>query len=168
MMAPAPTPYTPRGGWWAVGAGFTVLFVCTGVNFAFGILFKSILSEFGSDRATLSLAPTASLVIYSLTQPFFGSLIDRLGVRRVVLPSMALMALGTGLIPLAANPWQLTIFYGIIASFGYTGTGILPVSILVTKWFPGRRGFALAVAACGFSLGHLVFTQVAAYAAAAM
>jgi MFS family permease len=42
------------------------------------------------------------------------------------------------------------------------------VSILVTEWFPGRRGFAMAVAACGFSLGHLVFAQVAAYAAAAM
>ncbi len=167
-MAPDPRPYTPRGGWWAVGAGFTVLFVCTGVNFAFGILFKPILNEFGADRATLSLAPTASLAVYSLSQPFFGSLIDRLGVRRVVLPSMALMALGTGLVPLAGSPWQLMVCYGIIASLGYTGTSILPVSILVTKWFPGRRGFAMAVAACGFSLGHLVLTQVAARAEKAM
>ena len=167
-MASHPAPHTPGGAWWAVGAGFTVLFVCTGVNFAFGILFKPILNEFGGDRATLSLAPTASLAIYALSQPFFGSMIDRLGVRRVILPSMALMAAGTGLVPLAASPWQLTVFYGIIASFGYTGTGILPVSILVTKWFPGRRGFAMAVAACGFSLGHLAFTQAAARVEKAM
>ncbi len=59
-MASQPTPHTPGGAWWAVGAGFTVLFVSTGVNFAFGILFKPILNEFGGDRATLSLAPTAS------------------------------------------------------------------------------------------------------------
>jgi MFS family permease len=161
-MTSHPAPYTPRGAWWAVGAGFTVLFVCTGVNFTFGILFKPILNELGGDRATLSLAPTASLVMYAFSQPFFGSLIDRFGVRRVILPSMALMAVGTGLVPLAGSPWQLMLFYGIIASTGYTGTGILPVSILVTKWFPGRRGFAMAVAACGFSLGHLVFTQGAA------
>ncbi len=167
-MASHPAPHTPRGAWWAVGAGFTVLFVCTGVNFAFGILFKPILNEFGGDRATLSLAATASLAIYALSQPFFGSMIDRLGVRRVILPSMALMAVGTGLVPLAASPWQLTVFYGIIASFAYTGTGILPVSILVTKWFPGRRGFAMAVAACGFSLGHLLFTQAAARVERAM
>jgi MFS family permease len=167
-MSADQTPYAPRGGWWAVGAGFTVLFVCTGVNFSFGILFKSILNEFGADRATLSLAPTASLAMYAFSQPFFGSMIDRFGVRRVILPSMALMAVGTGLVSLAAGPWQLIVLYGIVASIGYTGTSILPVSILVAKWFPGRRGFAMAVAACGFSLGHLVFTQVAAHAAAAV
>jgi MFS family permease len=167
-MASQTAPHSRRGAWWAVGAGFTVLFVCTGVNFAFGILFKPILHELGGERATLSLAPTASLAIYALSQPFFGSMIDRVGVRRVILPSMALMAAGTGLVPLAASPWQLMVFYGIIASLGYTGTGILPVSVLVSKWFPGRRGFAMAVAACGFSLGHLVITQVAAYAAAQM
>lgn len=168
MSGPGPNPYTPRGAWWAVGAGFTVLFVCTGINLMFGILFKPILNEFGGDRATLSLAPTASLAMYAFSQPFFGSMIDRFGVRRVILPSMALMAIGTGLVPLAASSWQLTIFYGLIASLGYTGTGILPVSILVIKWFPGRRGFAMAVAACGFSLGHLVFTQVAARVEKAM
>ncbi len=167
-MASQPAPHTPRGAWWAVGAGFTVLFICTGVNFAFGILFKPILNEFGGDRATLSLAATAGLAIYALSQPFFGSMIDRFGVRRVILPSMGLMAVGTGLVSLAASPWQLTVFYGIIASVGYTGTGILPVSIHVTKWFQGRRGFAMAVAACGYSFGHLLFTQAAARAEKAM
>ena len=32
----------------ALAAGFAVLFVGTGVNFAFGILFKPILGELGS------------------------------------------------------------------------------------------------------------------------
>jgi MFS family permease len=51
---------------------------------------------------------------------------------------------------------------------GYTGCGILPVSVHVSRWFPAERGFVSAVVACGFSLGHLAFTQVAARSAAAV
>jgi len=158
----------PRGAWSAVGAGFAVLFVCTGVNQSFGILFKPILNEFGGDRGTLSFAATASLLVYALSQLFFGPLIDRFGPRRVMLPSMALMVLGTALVSTAGSPWQMTLLYGVVAAVGYTGTGILPVSVYVARWFPGRGGFPMAVAATGFSLGHLVFTQVAAHAAEAM
>src|SRR5262249_5680681 len=47
----------------------------------------------------------------------------------------------------------------------YTGCGILPVSVHVSRWFPGERGFVSAVAASGFSLGQVTLTQVAARAA---
>lgn len=163
-MTDAATGHAARpGAWSALGAGFTVLFVGTGVNFSFGILFKLILWEFGLDRATLALAATASLVVYAVAQPFFGRLVDRYGPRRVILPSMALMALGTGLLSLANTAWQLILLYGVVASVGYTGTSILPISVHISRWFPGQRGFVMAVGACGFSLGHLVFTQVAAH-----
>jgi MFS family permease len=151
-----------------VAAGFTVLFVTTGVNFAFGILFKPILGELGSERSTLALAASASLVVNALGQPLIGALVDRWGPRRVILPSMALMAAGTGLVSLGRAPWQVILLYGVVAAVGYTGSGILPISVHVGRWFPGERGFVLAVAACGFSLGQLVFTQVAAHAALAL
>lgn len=154
--------------WSAVAAGFAVLFVCTGVNFSFGILFKPILLDFGWDRSTLALAATASLAVNGLLQVPFGTLIDRVGPRRVILPSMALMAIGTGLVALVQSPWHLILLYGVVASIGNTGSGILPVSVHVTRWFPVERGFVMAVTASGFSLGQLVFTQFAAHAAAAV
>jgi MFS family permease len=156
------------GAWPALWAGFTVLLVATGVNFAFGILFKPILGELGVDRSTLALAATASLLVNAGGQPLFGALIDRLGPRRVVLASMALMTVGTGLVGRVDRAWQFVALYGIVAAIGYTGCGILSVAVHVSRWFPGERGFVTAVAASGFSLGHLVFTQVAAHAAAAL
>ena len=146
----------------ALAAGFVVLFVGTGVNFAFGILFKSILAELGGDRSTLALAATASLLVNAAGQPAFGLLVDRFGPRRVMLASMALMTVGTALVSQAHAPWQFIALYGVVAAVGYTGCGILPVSIHVSRWFPEERGFVSAVAACGFSLGHLAFTQAAA------
>jgi MFS family permease len=149
----------------ALAAGFAVLFVGTGVNFAFGILFKPILGELGVDRSTLALAATASLLVNAAGQPAFGALVDRFGPRRVILASMALMTVGTALVSRVNGPWQFIALYGVVAAVGYTGCGILPVSIHVSRWFPEERGFVTAVAACGFSLGHLAFTQVAAHAA---
>ena len=143
----------------ALAAGFAVLFVGTGVNFAFGILFKPILGELGGDRSTLALAATASLLVNAAGQPAFGALVDRFGPRRVILASMALMTVGTALVSRVHGPWQFIALYGVVAAVGYTGCGILPVSIHVSRWFPEERGFVTAVAACGFSLGHLAFTQ---------
>jgi len=146
----------------ALAAGFTVLFVTTGVNLSFGILFKPMLLTLGSDRSTLALAATAGLLVNAFGQPVFGALIDRVGPRLVILPSMALMVAGTALVALAARPWQLILLYGIVAAVGYTGSGLLPVSVHVTRWFPAERGFVMALAASGFSLGQLVFSQLAA------
>ena len=147
----------------ALAAGFTVLFVTTGVNLSFGILFKPMLLTLGSDRSTLALAATAGLLVNAFGQPVFGALIDRVGPRLVILPSMALMVAGTALVALAARPWHLILLYGIVAAVGYTGSGLLPVSVHVTRWFPAERGFVMALAACGFSLGQLVFSQLAAW-----
>jgi predicted MFS family arabinose efflux permease len=71
-------------------------------------------------------------------------------------------------VALAERPWHLVLLYGVVASIGNTGSGILPVSVHVSRWFPAQRGFAMAVTASGFSLGQLVFTQVAAHTAAAV
>lgn len=152
----------------ALAAGFAVLFVGTGANFAFGILFKPILGELGVDRSTLALAATASLLVNAAGQPAFGALVDRFGPRRVILASMALMTLGTALVSQVTGPSQFIGLYGVVVAVGYTGCGILPVSVHVSRWFPTERGFVTAVAACGFSLGHLAFTQVAAHAATAV
>jgi MFS family permease len=152
----------------AVVTGFAVLFVTTGVNFSFGILFKPIAAELGTPRTTLALAATASLLVNALTQPVFGNLVDRWGPRRVILPSIALMAMGTALAALAESGWQFILLYGVVSAFGYTGSGVLPVSVHVTRWFPVERGVVMAIVASGFSMGHLVFTQFAVHTAAAM
>src|SRR5262249_9597571 len=167
-MGDGPAATAARQSRSAVAAGFTILFVSTGVNFAFGILFKPILLDLGSDRSTLALAVTASLTVNALGQPVVAALIDRIGPRRFILASMALMAAGTALVGLAERPWQLILLYGVVAAVGYTGAGILPVSVHIGRWFPAERGFVMAVAACGLSPGQLVFTRVAARLAAAL
>jgi MFS family permease len=152
----------------ALATGFAVLFVGTGSNFTFGVLFRPILDELGGDRSTLALAATLSLLVNAVSQPTLGTLVDRFGPRRVILAAMALMTVGTALASRVGGPWQFIALYGVVIAVGYTGCGILPVSVHVSRWFPGERGFVSAVAASGFSLGQVTLTQVAARAAAQM
>ena len=51
------------------------------------------------------------------------------------------MTVGTGLASQVNGPWQFIAFYGAVAAAGYTGCGILPVSVHVSRWFPEERGF---------------------------
>jgi MFS family permease len=158
------TPGTGRRT--ALATGFAVLFVGTGSNFTFGILFKPILDEFGGDRSTLALAATLSLLVNAVSQPALGGLVDRFGPRRVILAALALMTVATALASRVGGTWQFIALYGVVIAVGYTGCGILPVSVHVSRWFPGERGFVSAVAASGFSLGQVTLTQFAARAAA--
>lgn len=142
--------------------------MATGVHLAFGILFKPILLELGARRSALALAATAALAVNALGQPLLGRVVDHAGPRAVILPALAVMATGTALVSLATRPWHVVAAYGLVAAVGYTGAGILPVSVYVGRWFPGEGGLAMSLAATGFSLGHLVFAQAAAHLALAV
>lgn len=62
-----------------------------------GALFEPLESEFGWTRSATSLAVTPNLVVYGLTAPFAAALVERAGIKRVVLAGLALTAVGSGL-----------------------------------------------------------------------
>jgi hypothetical protein len=167
-MGDGPAPAAAGGSRSAVAAGFTVLFVTTGVNFTFGILFKPILLDLGSDSSTLALATTASLTVNALGQPLFG------GADRSTRPAPGHPALdgahGRG--HRAGRPSRPDLAAHPALRRGgrrrVHGRRRLPVSVHAGRWFPAERGFVMAVAACGLSLGQLVFTQLAAHLHAAV
>ena len=63
-------------------------------------------------------AVTANLVIYGLTAPFAAALMDRLGLRRVIVTALLLVGIGSGLTTVMTAPWQLWILWG-----GFVGLG---------------------------------------------
>jgi MFS family permease len=150
--------------WWVVVATVLGLIVGAGpINvFTFGVFLKPITTELGIGRATFSSALTLHATMAALMCPVFGWMIDRWGVRRVMLPSLVLYAIGiAGYTQITADPFVIT--YLVFAITGLTGTvaGPIPYSTVISQWFDRQRGLALGIGMAGVGLGVALMPQLA-------
>jgi MFS family permease len=120
---------------------------------SFGLFLVPLSDAFGWARSEISLAMGLLLWLVVITGPAAGVLLDRLGVRRVLIPSIVLFALAFG--SLAMVEGRLWLFYLIHVLLAIFGAATLPSSYtrVIVGWFDKRRGLALGIAMAGVGLG---------------
>jgi len=81
--------------WSVVFASMCGLLVGTGpvLIFSFGVFLKPVAAELGVSRGTLSTAVLIATLVGAAACPALGYLLDRFGVRRVMIPGIVLYAL---------------------------------------------------------------------------
>ena len=161
-MADSTLPLDSSRGWWNVLAAFFGLALSYAMFtvFAFGTLVKPLQAEFGWSRAEMSFALTVTNITVVFGAPALGYLVDRGGVRKVLLPSVILMGLAVASMSLLqGNIWH---FYGIFFAITVLGLGTLPLSYsrVVIGWFEQRRGLALGIALAGFGVGAALVPEI--------
>ena len=161
-MADSKLPLDSSRGWWNVLAAFFGLALSYAMFtvFAFGTLVKPLQAEFGWSRAEMSFALTVTNITIVFGAPVLGYLVDRGGVRKVLLPSVILMGLAVASMSLLqGNIWH---FYGIFFAITVLGLGTLPLSYsrVVIGWFEQRRGLALGIALAGFGVGAALVPEI--------
>lgn len=161
-MADSTLPLDSSRGWWNVLAAFFGLALSYAMFtvFAFGTLVKPLQAEFGWSRAEMSFALTVTNITIVFGAPVLGYLVDRGGVRKVLLPSVILMGLAVASMSLLqGNIWH---FYGIFFAITFLGLGTLPLSYsrVVIGWFEQRRGLALGIALAGFGVGAALVPEI--------
>lgn len=161
-MADSKLPLDSSRGWWNVLAAFFGLALSYAMFtvFAFGTLVKPLQAEFGWSRAEMSFALTVTNITVVFGAPALGYLVDRGGVRKVLLPSVILMGLAVASMSLLqGNIWH---FYGIFFAITVLGLGTLPLSYsrVVIGWFEQRRGLALGIALAGFGVGAALVPEI--------
>ncbi len=139
---------------------FTLLSV-QGVRLSFGAFVTPWETEFSTNRGIISLISFISYIIFALTQPYVGKLIDKFGVRPIISCSILLVGLATILTFFATNPWHLMIIYGVIASIGFGGASNVAGTIIVANWFKEKKGFALGLMSAGSAAGQLLLVPTA-------
>lgn len=152
-----------KNRWWGVVAAALGLSVSNGplVQYSYGAFLKPLGEEFHADRGTLSTAVLVSFIFAGIFTPVVGRLVDRYGVRRVLLPAIVLFALGVA--GLSLSPASAPVFilmYGIVGALSIAQSP-LPYSKSVAGNFEGRRGLALGLSMSGVGLGAAVVPQVA-------
>ncbi|HEX3118835.1 MAG TPA: MFS transporter, partial [Candidatus Acidoferrum sp.] len=135
--------------------GYAPVFV-----YSFSVFIKSLAQDFHASRTSISFAFTLANLMQSIGAPLIGRLVDRFGVRRVIVPSTVIF--GLTLISFkyfSTSLWQLYAFFIVI---GFIGTGAAPVpyGIVVSRWFDKRRGLALGLMMMGLSCGAILMPPI--------
>ena len=148
---------------WAVAAAtFLALVGAAAFRATPGVLIDPLRAEFGWSVGTISLAIAINMALFGLTAPFAAALMERFGVRRVVVAALLVVAAGSGLTVFMTAAWQLVLCWGVLVGLG---TGSMALSLVATvtgRWFTARRGLVSGVLTAGSATGQLVFLPVVA------
>ena len=151
--------------WLIVGVTFVTLITTAGFRATPGVLIVPLQQEYGWSRGTISVAVSLGLLMFGLTAPFSAALMDRFGVRRVMLVALVVIAAGASLTSLMTAPWQLDLLWGIVVGSA-TGAVSVPLAATVaTRWFVERRGLATGILTASNASGQMVFLPVLAFLA---
>ena len=142
--------------WVVLAVGFFGLLAAQGARLAFGAFVVPWEEDFGASRGAVSSVSMVSFLVYGLSQPLMGRLVDRFGVRLVFSSGVLLVGVSLGAAALARSTFQLALVYGLVASLGFGAASNVAAGVAVTRWFDARRGLAFGVIEAGFGAGQLV------------
>jgi len=166
MNAHLPTPAAARDrlhyGWIVALVTFVVLLTTAGIRATPGILIVPLEGEFHWSRTVISSAIAINIALFGLIGPFAASVMDRWGLRRVVLLALALVATAVALTTQMRNQWQLVLLWGLLVGTGTGVTSMVLAAIVATRWFDERRGLVMGALSAANATGQLVFLPMLA------
>ncbi len=154
---------TPHYAWIVAAVAFTTMLVAAGVRSSPGILVVPLENEFGWSRATISLAVGINILLYGATGPFVAALMNRFGVRRMMLFALTMMGTGVALTPFMQHSWHLILLWGVVVGLGAGTTANVLAVTVATRWFTKHRGMVTGVMLTSTATGQLLFLPLLAY-----
>ncbi len=151
--------------WFVAAITMGALVAAAGFRSSTGALLEPLEEDFGWTRATTSGAVSLNLIVYGLTAPFAAALMERFGIRRVVVASLALVALGSGLTLVMTEAWQLWLLWGFAVGIGTGALALVFGAIVANRWFVKHRGIVMGVFSAAGASGHLLFLPAIAWLA---
>ena len=103
------------------------------------------------------------MALYGLTAPFAAALMERFGIRRVVLCALLVVAVGSGLTVFMTASWQLILLWGVLVGLGTGSMALSLVATVTNRWFVARRGLVSGILTAGGAAGQLVFLPLVAW-----
>jgi len=142
--------------------GTIILIVTNGMSFSGITVFdEAILGEFGWTKSELKFRDFVNLVAASFIMPFVGAIIDKYGVKRMMVLGLLLMAGLYYLYSFIQVTWHMYAIHFAFA-FAVSMAGTLATIIMVSQRVTERRGMAIGIALAGTSAGGMILPQIGA------
>ncbi|KAA1244927.1 MFS transporter [Aquimarina sp. RZ0] len=140
----------------------TILLIITNGMTVSGITIfdTAIISEFGWTKSELKFRELINMVVAALIMPFIGAIIDRYGVKKMMILGLLMIAGLYYYYSLVQTLWHVYTIHFLFA-IAVSCAGTLATVIMVSQRIKKRRGLAIGIALAGTSAGGMVIPQIA-------
>ncbi|GAA3854678.1 MFS transporter [[Pseudomonas] carboxydohydrogena] len=149
-------------GWAVVAATFLTTLASAASISAPGVFIVPLEQEFHWSNAEISSALSIRLLLYGLVAPFAAALINRYGMRNVVICALTTIISGLVLSLFMTEVWQLIVLWGFVVGLGTGMTALVLGATVAARWFTARRGLVVGMFAASSATGQLLFLPVMA------
>ena len=143
--------------WFAVGVTFITLAITAGFRSASSVLIIPLEDAFGWGREQVSLAIAINVLVYGLVAPFAAALMERFGIRRVVMSALIAVSIGAGLTIFMNAPWQLMALWGFVIGASTGSLALVFAATVANRWFVQKRGIVIGALTASSATGQLIF-----------
>lgn len=133
-----------------------------GAAYVWGVYKQPLADYFGWTKAAAAIPFSVFLACYTAGMIVGGKLYDKYGPKNVCTAGAALFGAGYFSSGFAANLWQLTLTYGMVAGFGAGLAYVTPVAA-ASKWFPSKKGLVSGIIIFGFGAGAFLLAPAAGW-----
>ena len=143
-------------GWVVVAATAVAILFAAGIRVAPGAFLLDMATSTGWSRASLSLAAAIGLLVYGFTGPAAGSLMLRIGSRKVATAALLITAAALAVTSAVQEEWQLTLTFGLLSGIGTGMIASVLGATVANRWFVRHRGVVIGVFGAASSAGQLI------------
>ena len=134
----------PRYAWVVVAVLFLANAVASGTQGSFGLLVRPWETDFGWERAAISLTASIGFVVYGTSQALSGRWADRVGPRTIFASGLVILGIGTAALGSIVTLWQAYLVFGVLMSIGFGAASSSTSAVAIAHWFTAtarsRRG----------------------------
>jgi predicted MFS family arabinose efflux permease len=145
-----------------LGGAAVMLSLSMGMRQSFGLLQPQVVRDLGITAADFSLALAIQNMVWGLTQPFVGILVDRIGARPVAVSGVLIYAAGLVVTALAPSALVLTLGMGVCIGLALSCTASnLAMNVTARVAPAAKRSVAMGAVSAAGSLGLVVASPLA-------
>jgi predicted MFS family arabinose efflux permease len=153
---------TPATYWTILIGAATMLTLAMGMRQSMGLYQPHIIKDLGITAADFSFAIALQNIIWGVTQPFVGMLVDKHGARPIALTGAFIYALGLFITLNAQSTLVLTLGIGVCVGLALSCCASnVAMSVTSRTVSPAQRSFAMGAVSAAGSLGLMLASPLA-------
>jgi MFS family permease len=147
-------------GWYLVAVTIVAMTLVYGIRASFSVFFSPVLDEFHWYRGSTAIMLSLNILVYGLTAPLVGSLVDRWKPRTVVVFGILMLTLATASCYFASQLWHFYLLFGVLVPIGAAFCGAPVLNPTLINWFGKKSSLAIAFGQIGGSLSFAYVTVI--------